>query len=260
MQNKLFSVILVSALGNLAAFPVSEAWAVDGDGTILAAGFDYSSGKYGSISTTYILSIPVVGMYKTGLWAFKLTAPYVRISGPGGVLPNGMRNKAATTTKSTTHSGLGDIVAAATYHVNSESESNFGVDFTGKAKFGTAGSSLGTGQNDYAAQVDVYQSFDRFTPMAALGYEVLGSPAGVDMNNMAYATIGGDYKCTGQTNSGLTMRLSQKPSAIGAEQRELSAYINYKLDAHMKISGYVLKGFSDGSPGSGFGVLVSSGF
>ncbi|HUV99693.1 MAG TPA: transporter [Gallionella sp.] len=257
-MNKILRVIFViGVLGN------ATAWAVEGDSTVLATGFDYSSGKYGSANTTDILSIPVVGIYKTGLWAFKLTVPYVRISGPGDVLPNGMRIKAATTTKSTkstTHSGLGDIVAAATYNVYTESEGNPGVDLTGKIKFGTASTSLGTGQNDYAVQVDVYQSFDRFTPMAALGYEILGSPAGVDVNNVVYGSLGGDYKFTDQTNGGLIMRLAQKPSAIGADQRELSAYINHKLDEHLNISGYVLKGYSDGSPDSGFGVMVSSKF
>jgi len=263
MKNKLLTVILMSTLGGGVALPYHGAWAVDGDSFSLATGFDYSTGKYGSANTTDILSIPVVGTYETGLWVFELTVPYVRISGVGGVLANGMRVKspmATRTTRSVTQSGLGDVVASATYNIYSASEEDFWADLTGRIKFGTADTNLGTGQNDYAAQVNVYQRFDRFTAMGALGYEVLGSPAGVDMNNVAYGILGGSYQITDQTGGGVEMMMVQKPSAIGAEQRELTAYVSHNLDESLKIRGYVLKGFADGSPDSGFGVLISSEF
>lgn len=261
MNNKFVAAVVLNGLGSAAIFAASEAWAADGNSFSLATGFDYSTGKYGLADTTNILSIPVVGMYSTGPWAFKLTVPYVRISGVGGVLPDGRRIRspmAAMNTRSTTQSGLGDIVAAATFNLYSVSESNLGVDLTGKVKFGTASTSLGTGQNDYGAQVDVYQRWDRFTPMVVLGYEVLGSPAGVDMNNVAYGTLGGYYQITDQAGGGAEMMVSQRPSVIGAEQRELTAYVSHRIDGSHIISGYVLKGFSDGSPDSGFGVKVSS--
>lgn len=262
MKNNPITFFVVSILGGVAALAASGAWAADGDNFSLAAGFDYSTGKYGSADTTDILSIPVVGMYSTGLWAFKLTVPYVRISGVGGVLPGGRRMKSPTVTintKSTTQSGLGDVTAAASYNLYAGSENGFRVDLTGKVKFGTADTALGTGQNDYAAQADVYQRFDRFTAMGALGYEVLGSPAGVSMNNVAYGILGGYYQVTDQTGGGAEMKMSQKPSAIDAEQRELTVYVSHNTDEGLNIRGYVLKGFADGSPDSGFGVLVSSG-
>lgn len=256
MKNRLLAIFVMCSLGN------ATAYAADGDNFYMATGFDYSSGRYGSASTTTILSIPVVGRYETDLWVFKLTVPYIRISGVGDVVSGGKRFKAATTAKtiSTTRSGLGDVVAAATYNLYSGSENDSGADLTGRVKFGTADTDLGTGQNDYAAQVDVYRGFDRFTAMGALGYEVLGSPAGVDVNNVAYGTLGGAYRFTGQTSGGAEMRLSQKPSTAGAEQRELTVYASHRMDEGLDVRGYVLKGFADGSPDSGFGVMVSSGF
>lgn len=261
--NKRSTVIVASTFGAVAAFAASGAWAADGENFSLATGFDYSTGKYGSTNTTNILSIPLVGTYQSGPWVFKLSVPYVRISGVGGVLPGGKRLKAAaavTTTAVTTQSGLGDIVAAATCNVYSGSENNLVADLIGKIKFGTADTGLGTGRNDYAAQVDVFKNFDSFTAMGSLGYEVQGSPAGVDMNNVAYGILGGNYQFTDQTGSGAEMKLSQMPSTAGAEQRELSVYASYWVDDSFKIRGYVLKGFTDGSPDSGFGVLVTSSF
>lgn len=259
MKSKLLTFFVASALGSIAVLNVSNAWAADSNRFTLATGFDYSSGKYGTAYNTDILSIPIVGMYQTGSWVLKLTVPYVRITGVGDVLLGGKRIKAptTTTTKSTTQSGLGDVMAAATYNVYSGSENNFGVDVTGRVKFGTASTTLGTGENDYAAQMGAYKRFGGFTSMMALGYEVLGSPAGVDLNNVSYGTLIGDYKFTEQINGGAEMRVSEKPSAIGAVQQELTIYLNHRIDNSFNIRGYALKGFSDGSADNSFGLIAS---
>jgi hypothetical protein len=264
MNNKLLAVFMIGVLGN------TTAWAAADANSYAATGFDYSTGNYGSSNTTTILSIPLIGIYRTGPWMFKLTVPYVRISGDGSVVSGlggavsgqGSMVSGGTGSKSTntTRSGLGDVIAAATYNIYSGMENGFLVDLTGKVKFGTADTSIGTGENDYAVQVDVYQSFNRFTAMGALGYQVLGSPAGVDMNNAAYGILGGYYQVTNQTGGGVEMKVSQKPSVLGAEQRELTAYVSHRLDKKLEMRAYVLKGFADGSPDSGFGVLISSGF
>lgn len=242
----------------LAAFTSQGAWADDSSFS-LATGFDYSTGKYGTANTTNILSIPVIGRYETGPLILKLTVPYLRISGTGGVIP-GFGYIKSTTTKTTTQSGLGDMVAAVTYNIDEGSASTPGIDLTGKIKLATAGTSLGTGQNDYAAEVDVYQSFDKFTPMVSLGYKILGSPAGIAMNKVAYASLGGAYQFTDQTSGGADMDLSQSPSTTSAGQRELTVYVNHKIDKSLKVQTYVLKGFSNGSPDHGIGALVSSKF
>jgi hypothetical protein len=132
------------------------------------------------------------------------------------------------------------------------------VDLTGKVKFATADAGLGTGENDYAAQVDAYQRFDNFTATGSLGYLVLGDPPGYDFNNAAYGILGGYYQFTGQTGAGAEVRVSQKLYATGDAPRELNAYVSHQFDKKLKFSGYVLKGFSDGSPDSGFGMLLTS--
>ena len=264
MKSKLLAIFVMGALGNAAAY------AAEGDNFYMSAGFDYSSGKYGSDATTTMLYIPVVGMYLAGDWMFKLTVPYVWITGDGTVIPGmggavpgsggsvsggGGGSKGSA---STTQSGLGDVIAAATYNIYSGIENALRVDLTGKFKFATADIGLGTGENDYAAQADVYKGFDSFTAMGSLGYHVLGDPPGYDFSNAAYGIFGGYYQFTDQTGAGAEMRLSQKLYATGAGPRELTAYVSHRFDESLKISGYVLKGFSDGSPDSGFGVLLTS--
>ena len=244
---------------SVAALPAAPAAWADDDKFSLATGFDYSTGKYGTASTTDILSIPVIGRYATGPWVFKLTVPFVQISGTGEVVPGMGHIKARGATKKV-QSGLGDIVAAASYDLYQNSASTRGVDLTGKIKFATADAGLGSGANDYAAQMDAYQSLDKFTAMGSLGIKVLGSPAGTTLDNVLYGSLGGVFQFTHQTRGGLDLSLARPPSANVAGQRELTAYAIYQIDAHLKAQGYVLKGFADGSPDAGVGALVSYGF
>lgn len=258
MKNRMLTAWLATTLGG-AALLVAPAALADDEKFSLASGFDYSTGKYGTASTTDILSIPIVGKYESGPWVFKLSAPYVRISGMGGVVPGTGR---ITTSGSTgnTQSGLGDTVAAASYNLYDDSESILGVDLTGKIKLATADTGLGSGANDYAAQMDVYQSLDKFTAMGSLGSKVLGSPTGITLKKVFYGSFGGVYQFTNQTSGGIDMSLAQSPSALAARQHEFSAYVSYKIDKHLKAQGYVLKGFSSGSPDRGAGALFSYGF
>src|SRR5215469_11177590 len=131
----------------------------------LAAGVDYSSGKYGTNTTTDIWSVPLTATYNMDRWTFKLVLPYVDISGAGNVIPGvgrvnnanpkgrghgrGAGAAAAATTSTGSASGIGDIVASVGYEVFQNSDHTFGVDVTGKVKFGTADANegLGTGKN-----------------------------------------------------------------------------------------------------------------
>ena len=266
MRSRLLVIFMMGTLGNAAA------WAEDGGNFYLGAGFDYSSGNYGTDTTTTILSIPVAGMYQNGDWLFKLTVPYVRITGNGSVVPGmggavpGMGGGSsggggmggAGNAASTTQSGLGDAVAAVTYNMYSGIENAFGMDLTGKVKFATASTGLGTGETDYAVQVDVYRNFDRFTATGSLGYQVLGDPPGGDLNNAAYGMLGGNYQFTGQTAAGAELRMSQKLYATGTGPRELVVYLSHRPDERLRISGYLLKGLSDGSPDSGIGAMITT--
>jgi len=263
MKNILVVIFIAGTLVSAAA------WADGEDNFSIGTGFDYSSGNYGTDTTTTMLSIPVVGMYQTGLWIFKLTVPYVWISGDGSVIPGiggavpgqgagASSGKGSKGSANTTQSGLGDAIAAVTYNAYSNIEEYLWAYLTGKVKFGTADTGLGTGENDYAAQVDAYQGFGRFTATGSLGYHVLGNPPGAELTNAVYGTLGGYYQFTGQTSGGAEMRLSQQLSESGTAPRELMAYLGHRFDKSLKISGYVLKGFSDGSPDSGIGMLISA--
>src|SRR5229473_3227524 len=85
---------------------------VQSDGFSLTTGADYSTGKYGGTSSTDILYVPLTGAYEMDKWLFKVTVPYIMVTGPGNVVRGIgiIKNKAAG--RRTTQSGVGDAVAA----------------------------------------------------------------------------------------------------------------------------------------------------
>lgn len=234
----------------------------------LIAGYEHTSGTYGTASTTDIVTIPVSAFYTTGPWSLKLTVPYLQVTGDGEVIASGGyrgkgANSSTTTTigrQRTTQSGLGDVVSMLTYNLYSGEEQVSGIDLSGRVKFGTASTALGTGQNDYAVQMFAYRGIGDFVPNVMFGYEVLGSSPQLVLNNVYYGAVGSSYNFSAKTSMGVEYKYVQKPSAILSEQRQATLYASRQIGSGVYLRGYLLKGYAAGSPDSGFGFMVSSMF
>ncbi|HLA74483.1 MAG TPA: hypothetical protein VJM76_01040, partial [Gammaproteobacteria bacterium] len=210
----------------------------------LTSGFDYSTGKYGTDSATDILYIPLIAKYETPRLTYKLTVPYISIKSAGGVVGGDgspIVIGAGSGGARTTQSGLGDIVGAVSYTLFEQTDSSPLVDITGKIKFATADENkgLGTGENDYTVQADVYRTYGAFTPFGTLGYKVLGDTPTTNFNNVLFGSLGGGYKINQQTSSGLILDLREAATSSGSPQRDLTAYVSHKLTSEAKIQGYV---------------------
>jgi hypothetical protein len=258
-MNRLSGILLTTA--SLTALATGSGIAAAADRLSLTTGVDYSTGKYGGTQSTDITYVPITAKYQTGPWTLKLTLPYITVTGPGNVVPDVGQVSTSTTTR-TTESGMGDVVAGATYNVYWNKDTRTAVDLTGKVKFGTADEKkgLGTGKNDYSFQVDVYKSFDRLTPFGTVGYKVLGDPAGYTLDNVFYGSLGFAYKVSSATSAGAIMDLRERSTPTGSPRRELTGFVTHKLDRNWKLQGYAVKGFSDGSPAWGAGAMVTYSF
>ena len=260
MQRKLF------ALGLLAF--TQGALAADAGEFSLGVGFNYSSGEYGTSTITEILSIPVIARYDHGPWIFKLTIPYLSISGGTSVVPGIGRVTSSNPKRrgdgasEATATGLGDIVASATYTAFYNSATTFGVDVTGRVKLGTADrdQGLGTGETDYGMQVDVYKTYGGVTYFGGIGYTEPGSSPFIQLNSVLNATAGASYKLDERNSAGLSVDTRERASPSGSPQRELTAFWTQKIDSTWKMQAYVLKGFANGSPDWGVGASVAHAF
>lgn len=236
----------------------SVAWA---EGTTsLTTGFDYSSGKFGGTTSTNILYIPVIGRYQTDDYYLRLTVPYLSISSVGTVI-RGVgtvrKPRTVTSTEIITQSGLGDVTTSAGYTVFETDE--LMVDLVGGIKFGTADASknLGTGENDYSSQLDGFYTIRKTTLFATAGYRVIGVPAGLNLRNVAYGTLGFSQKTSDKTSAGVTLDTAQSINAINPSSRELSFFVSNKLNKTSKIQASFLKGLSDNSPDFGFSMMIT---
>lgn len=256
-KNGLAATVLAVALA--AAAPAAAE-----DGLTLSTGFDYSRGKYGGRVLTETTYIPFTAKYESGPWLYKLTVPWLRITGPGTVVGGGGEGIVlpAGTARRGSASGQGDVVAGIGHTLVENAESGFVLDLVGKIKFGTADADrgLGTGKNDYSLQVDAVKSLGRFSALGTLGYKKMGDPSGLDLRNVWYGSVGAAWKFSPTSSAGAMFDFKQASVSGGNQQRELTFYAAYRLGATLRLQGYLVKGLADGSPDLGIGANLSALF
>ena len=226
----------------------------------LTTGAEYITGDFGGSESVDQLYIPLTAVYSTNKYAFRLTIPFIYLTGPvGTVLSDG--TIITGTGSIITELGMGDVIAGATYRdvFNTESTSDVAFDFTAKVKFGTADEDegLGSGENDYTLQAEVYNFRERSMLFGILGYKFRGDPPGDNFDNSLLALIGGNYNLTPELRTGLDFYYQQALFSGVDEQMELSAFLRYKISNTQYMRSYLVKGLSDASPDWGIGVYVT---
>jgi hypothetical protein len=226
----------------------------------LSTGAEYITGDFGGTEPVEQLYIPVTTRYTTKRYSFRLTVPYISLTAPTGTVQSDGTILPGTG-PIVTESGMGDVIAGVTYRdaFNSEVASDVAIDFTAKVKFGTADvdKGLGSGENDYTIQTELYKFLDRIMLFGILGYKFRGDPPGVDLNNSLIAYLGGNYRLTPAFRTGVDFYYQEALFSGADDQVELSAFLGYKLSNTQYLRSYLIKGFGDASPDWGVGVYIS---
>jgi hypothetical protein len=224
----------------------------------LGGGLHYSSGDYGTGSTTRITTLAGTARYETGPWVYRATVPYVEVSGASSVIPGVGRTRGGAAERRS-ESGLGDIVLSATYAAYYDKATTLGVDVTGKLKLATADESrgLGTGEPDFAFLLDGYRTFDRVTGFGGVGYHVLGDAPGLPLENVWSANLGASYSVDQRDSVGAMLEGRQRALPGGSPQRELSGFWTRRFERDWRGQLYALIGLADGSPDWGFGLSLA---
>lgn len=254
------------------ALPVYSAALMAEGGYSIGIGADYSNGDYGTGSTATLWSVPLSLAYKGEGWGWGISVPYLVLRssgnvvvGSGGMIGTGPAittggggggggGGGMTSSTTTTESGLGDITLRGTVRLAKEGDVMPFLGVTLKAKIATADENqfLGTGENDYAAQLEMAKGIVE----GYAGYKYLGDPAYVDFNNVAYGALALSYEHSEDTLY-LVEGYLEQPAIDGNDpKRELSLIFEHWLDDERRLSGYLMKGFSDSSPDWGGGIAL----
>ncbi len=226
------------------------------DRVTLSTGVDYSKGAYGATSDTKIWYIPFSVKLEKPKIVYKLTVPFIQITGPGYVTGADAVPSGTGGTGQTTESGMGDIIASASYALVPYLPERPAIDITAKIKFPTADESrgLGTGETDYYLQADGLYGSGKLTTFSTLGYKIYGDPPGVNYKNVFYFSLGGSFSFTNKFSGGFIYDFRQAATASGADVKEVLGFASKKLDKNKKMLVYLVKGLSDGSPDWAIGI------
>ena len=270
--------LLLFVAGWLAGVQLALAATAAAEGELsIGSGISYSSGDYGGAAATQILTIPFVARYERDAWTLRATLPYLRMTGPGNVIPgigpvgvSALGNTVglpllgggtSSQTTSRTVSGLGDASVAATYMLYS-ADKTAGIGLTGRLKFATGDEkqALGTGSTDTGMQLEGFRRVDRNTLFGAIGYAWFGASPIALFQNVANFGVGASHRLDSDDLLGIAFDARQAGSPAPAALRELSAFWTHPIDRSWRTQLYAMKGFATGSPDWGAGLNAAYAF
>ena len=248
-----------------------------GDGFTLGTGIDYSTGDYGSDTTTEILSVPVTANWRYGNFNARVSVPWLRVSGDPDVLPGvgGVDNdnplgrgrlpliggpEPAPQEESGTATGVGDVTAALAWTVPLGASA--GLDLGVNAKIATADEdkSLGTGANDYGASIDLYRDFDGTLLFGGVGRTRLGDAEYIELVEHVDSANLGLSQRVGQGRIGALYEQRSASTRDREDRRDATLFYARPTTSGGRVQFYASRGFTDGGPEWGAGVSVSTGF
>jgi Putative MetA-pathway of phenol degradation len=266
-------VILLSPAPSGAAEPKNEQkvqnWQVGFSPT-------YSSGNYGTSSTTNIIYLPLAvrRLFDNGDITF--TIPYICIHGDGAVtvlsgVPNRVSKSGSSSSStspgnsgksknkqpgnveptSSTDCGIGDLILRGRYYLVDEVGWVPTIAVTGRIKFPTADSDrgLGTGRFDESFGVEVTKKLiGSWLGFVDFGYTFIGDPQDVNLRNQWYYDLGVGYNLT--KNLLVSMYYEEYRALIEdlSNPRDLLFALNYKATSSLRFNASFLVGLSDGAP------------
>ncbi len=225
-----------------------------------STGAEYTTGDFGGTESIDQWYVPFTARYTVEKYVLRLTVPYLQVTAPTGtVISDGIVLPGSG--ERTTESGFGDVVAGVTYRdaLNSESASDIALDITAKVKFGTADESkgLGTGEDDFILQAELYKYYRQFSIFGTLGYKLRGNPSGINLSNSLLGLAGVNYRVSPFVKTGVDLYFQESSISGVDDQVELSAFLGYERSKKQYLQGYMIKGLSDASPDWGVGVLLT---
>lgn len=228
----------------------------------LRTGFDFSTGDYGQPVSTQITTFPVSVSYTDNQTTWDLGLSYLRVNGPGDVIPGIGRFRQRLLASKHVSKGCGDFTVGVTHDFTPPEGRPWSWSAGAEVKFGTASAakSLGTGKDDFMVHVDLFRPAGAFAPFATLGYRWLGNPDGSDLRNYVFGTVGVNWACTDTMTAAALVDWAQRNSASGRASSNFTLSVTRAVGDRCEIQVYGVLGHSDSTADHGYGLGIGRRF
>ncbi len=250
--------------------------------TTLSVGGTYSDGKYGTENSSTSIYIPVTATYKNNMFEMDVTVPYIELDSegsftwtPGGPVPisptkstdylttdslSDPLTSTDTNTSKTKTSGLGDINVKVAYTFVPTKGLYLKTSAIMKVATADKDKGLGTGENDYSAQLDIYKVLGSAYIYLSGGYTLMGDSNTTDYNNVAYGSTALGYNFTPALSSGINYSYREAIFDTLDDTQSASVYMSYKASKSFKIATSYTYGLSDSAADNAYTLTLSKTF
>lgn len=150
-----------------------------------------------------------------------------------------------------TNSGLGDIILRGRYYLVEERDYVPLIAITGRLKIPTAseGKGLGTGALDHGYGIEISKLIgEKWLAFLDGGYNFIGNPDGVELQNQYWYDIGAGYYFTKNLLGSVYFEEYRALVPGLVNIRDLFFAMNYKASSAWRFNGGVAVGLSNGAP------------
>jgi len=217
------------------------AWAADGRAYLdMTAG--YKTGSFGTPTTSDLFSLtPTLG-YVAPRYDVSIAIPYLFLSN-------------STAGQSTTENGIGDIYLHGGYVFIPEIDDGFSLYGSLSLKLPTADKDkgLGTGETDFGGYLSAGKRFGQNRVTLSAGYIFVGSPSGINYNNVYVYDIG--YARIFSLTEILIWYEGRGAVVSGAKNpQEINVGFFHILSKDYSIKGSTFVGLNNGGPDFGINL------
>jgi hypothetical protein len=259
----------------------------------LSTGINYSSGDYGELTNTNVISAPVSLKYKKGNFSIRVSVPFVQVDGPGSLIetPDGSgigggggqgrgRGRGGdsggggsgsgrsggvevidddddNTNVRSKRRGIGDVVVAATYSLGFGS--GFYLEPSAKVKIPTASTAkrLGTGELDVTTSADIVKEIGSATIYIHGRRKFAGKPTGSNIRSTWGAGAGASISTGDTVTLGADYDWQQSSLAGNQATSDLTGWASFRLNSKINLSTFASTGLNSNSASFSSGLTIS---
>ncbi len=245
----------------------------------VSMGMHYLQGDYDDEVKTRMWYLPLSYKIRGDRWMGQITVPWLRLSGPGGIVGEGGTIVfSGPNWSSVKASGVGDSLIKVGYGLLQDYQSMLLIDVIGKWKIPTADETegLGSGQDDFSLQIDIAKQWREYAFFSSLGYKQRGDGsirrkvvfAGVteilrqkiSLADGWYSSVGFSQRLSPSWRMGLLFDYRQPSNKNNDDVHEALLYGQWRIDKRRRVSSYIGKGFTHNSSDANAGFQFSYRF